>query len=254
MTMSKLGNLPSGNLCYIPKLALNYPCLSTVIWQVHVHLMMTPYWCYAWFLMLNLCPYFQTDYMVRRPQLSDQLILWKDTWTNLQAGLGWLVWEGSGIWWTFLFIFIRLRSHGFQLMLLLWQLKRELRKGCTFDGWFEGVISFPPTYKYEFDSEYYVSDESKSGRRTPAWYVVLLTFRSILVHSIVPEISTEHAISNKQTLSSMCAGVTAFSHTGRESGYFRTRGGSLHFLITALWLQSTWQRLKFPAVESCRGL
>ena len=113
MTMSKLGNLPSGNLCYIPKLALNYPCLSTVIWQVHVHLMMTPYWCYAWFLMLNLCPYFQTDYMFRRPQLSDQLILWKDTWTNLQTGLGWLVWEGSGIWWTcysFLFIYVHMVS------------------------------------------------------------------------------------------------------------------------------------------------
>uniref|UniRef100_A0A0E0HHB3 Inositol polyphosphate-related phosphatase domain-containing protein n=1 Tax=Oryza nivara TaxID=4536 RepID=A0A0E0HHB3_ORYNI len=33
------------------------------------------------------------------------------------------------------------------------QLKRELSKGHTFDGWIEGDISFPPTYKYEFDSE-----------------------------------------------------------------------------------------------------
>uniref|UniRef100_A0A0E0PQG2 Inositol polyphosphate-related phosphatase domain-containing protein n=1 Tax=Oryza rufipogon TaxID=4529 RepID=A0A0E0PQG2_ORYRU len=49
------------------------------------------------------------------------------------------------------------------------QLKRELSKGHTFDGWIEGDISFPPTYKYEFDSEKYVSDEPKSGRRTPAW-------------------------------------------------------------------------------------
>ncbi|XP_066366937.1 uncharacterized protein [Miscanthus floridulus] len=56
------------------------------------------------------------------------------------------------------------------------QLKRELRKGCTFDGWFEGVISFPPTYKYEFDSEYYASDESKSGRRTPAWCDRILSY------------------------------------------------------------------------------
>jgi hypothetical protein len=46
-----------------------------------------------------------------------------------------------------------------------------LSKGHTFDGWIEGDISFPPTYKYEFDSEKYVSDEPKSGRRTPAWYV-----------------------------------------------------------------------------------
>ncbi|XP_015693263.1 type I inositol polyphosphate 5-phosphatase 1-like isoform X1 [Oryza brachyantha] len=49
------------------------------------------------------------------------------------------------------------------------QLKRELSKGRTFDGWTEGVVSFPPTYKYEFNSENYVSDEPKSGRRTPAW-------------------------------------------------------------------------------------
>ncbi|RLN18033.1 type IV inositol polyphosphate 5-phosphatase 3-like [Panicum miliaceum] len=33
------------------------------------------------------------------------------------------------------------------------QLKRELRKGCTFDGWIEGAIRFAPTYKYEFNSE-----------------------------------------------------------------------------------------------------
>ncbi|TKW26180.1 hypothetical protein SEVIR_3G169700v4 [Setaria viridis] len=56
------------------------------------------------------------------------------------------------------------------------QLKRELRKGCTFDGWVEGAISFPPTYKYEFDSENYVSDESKSGRRTPAWCDRILSY------------------------------------------------------------------------------
>lgn len=60
--------------------------------------------------MLNLCPYFQADYMVRRPQLPDQLILWKGTWTNLQTGLGWIVREGSGIWWVCLFVYF---SHGF---------------------------------------------------------------------------------------------------------------------------------------------
>jgi type I inositol polyphosphate 5-phosphatase IP5P1/2 len=74
-------------------------------------------------------------------------------------------------------------------------MKRELRKGCTFDGWFEGVIRFPPTYKYEFDSGSYVNDESKSGRRTPAWYVVLLTFR--FIQSIILGISTEYTNNNK---------------------------------------------------------
>jgi type I inositol polyphosphate 5-phosphatase IP5P1/2 len=61
----------------------------------------------------------------------------------------------------------------FLLIVVLWQLRREFGEGCTFDGWFEGVISFPPTYKYEFGSENYVGDEPKSGRRTPAWYAVL---------------------------------------------------------------------------------
>ncbi|KAM0857667.1 hypothetical protein ACQ4PT_048325 [Festuca glaucescens] len=49
------------------------------------------------------------------------------------------------------------------------QLRSELMKGRTFDGWIEGVIRFPPTYKYEFNSEEYASDEPKSARRTPAW-------------------------------------------------------------------------------------
>ncbi|KAL6618878.1 hypothetical protein ACP70R_034017 [Stipagrostis hirtigluma subsp. patula] len=56
------------------------------------------------------------------------------------------------------------------------QLKRELSKGRTFDGWVEGVISFPPTYKYEFDSESYVTDETKSSRRTPAWCDRILSY------------------------------------------------------------------------------
>lgn len=53
--------------------------------------------------------------------------------------------------------------------LVVRQLKHELKKGRAFDGWTEGVISFPPTYKYEFNSEKYVGEDPKSGRRTPAW-------------------------------------------------------------------------------------
>ncbi|KXG22413.1 hypothetical protein SORBI_3009G211600 [Sorghum bicolor] len=56
------------------------------------------------------------------------------------------------------------------------QLKKELGKGCTFDGWVEGPIIFPPTYKYEFNSEKYVSDATKSGRRTPAWCDRILSY------------------------------------------------------------------------------
>uniref|UniRef100_A0ACD5T831 Uncharacterized protein n=1 Tax=Avena sativa TaxID=4498 RepID=A0ACD5T831_AVESA len=56
------------------------------------------------------------------------------------------------------------------------QLKSELMKGRTFDGWIEGAIGFPPTYKYEYDSEQYASDEPKSARRTPAWCDRILSY------------------------------------------------------------------------------
>jgi hypothetical protein len=49
------------------------------------------------------------------------------------------------------------------------QLVRELRKGRAFDGWSEGTLNFPPTYKYEFNSDKYVGEDPKVGRRTPSW-------------------------------------------------------------------------------------
>ncbi|KAF0916064.1 hypothetical protein E2562_000690 [Oryza meyeriana var. granulata] len=55
------------------------------------------------------------------------------------------------------------------------QLKSELKKGRAFDGWTEGVLEFAPTYKYELNSAKYISDDQRGGRRTPAWYVQLLT-------------------------------------------------------------------------------
>lgn len=52
-----------------------------------------------------------------------------------------------------------------------------MRKGRTFGGWSEGTLNFPPTYKYEFNSEKYYGEDPKIGRRTPAWctiYLILL--------------------------------------------------------------------------------
>ncbi|GAB4861086.1 Type I inositol 1,4,5-trisphosphate 5-phosphatase [Ancistrocladus abbreviatus] len=56
------------------------------------------------------------------------------------------------------------------------QLVQELKKGRTFDRWSEGTLNFPPTYKYEFDSEKYVGEDPKAGRRTPAWCDRILSF------------------------------------------------------------------------------
>lgn len=51
------------------------------------------------------------------------------------------------------------------------QLCKELRTGHVFDGWKEGLIQFPPTYKYEINSDRYVGENPKEGekKRSPAW-------------------------------------------------------------------------------------
>ncbi|XP_061343935.1 type I inositol polyphosphate 5-phosphatase 2-like [Gastrolobium bilobum] len=51
------------------------------------------------------------------------------------------------------------------------QLSKELRIGHVFDGWKEGLINFPPTYKYEINSDRYVGENPKEGekKRSPAW-------------------------------------------------------------------------------------
>lgn len=67
-------------------------------------------------------------------------------------------------------------KHNWDRLLDKDQLKQELMKGHTFDGWIEGEINFPPTYKYEFNSQKYASDEPKSARRTPAWCDRILSF------------------------------------------------------------------------------
>ncbi|KAI0493824.1 hypothetical protein KFK09_023949 [Dendrobium nobile] len=56
------------------------------------------------------------------------------------------------------------------------QLKKELKKGRAFDGWSEGIINFPPTYKYDLNSGKYIGVDPKVGRRTPAWCDRILSF------------------------------------------------------------------------------
>ncbi|KAA8543272.1 hypothetical protein F0562_021233 [Nyssa sinensis] len=51
------------------------------------------------------------------------------------------------------------------------QLRIEQRRGRVFEGWTEGKIYFPPTYKYSNNSDRYAGDDMhpKEKRRTPAW-------------------------------------------------------------------------------------
>ncbi|KAL5551215.1 hypothetical protein UlMin_001391 [Ulmus minor] len=51
------------------------------------------------------------------------------------------------------------------------QLSKELHNGHVFEGWKEGFIDFPPTYKHEINSDRYVGENPKEGekKRSPAW-------------------------------------------------------------------------------------
>jgi hypothetical protein len=56
-------------------------------------------------------------------------------------------------------------------LLKLKQLRMQQRYGRVFQGWKEGRIYFPPTYKYSFNSDRYAGEgrHPKEKRRTPAW-------------------------------------------------------------------------------------
>ncbi|KAJ0974096.1 hypothetical protein J5N97_016061 [Dioscorea zingiberensis] len=58
------------------------------------------------------------------------------------------------------------------------QLRIEQSYGRVFEGWREGKIYFPPTYKYSSNSDRYTGDEMhpKEKRRTPAWCDRILWF------------------------------------------------------------------------------
>ncbi|GKU86552.1 hypothetical protein SLEP1_g1064 [Rubroshorea leprosula] len=61
--------------------------------------------------------------------------------------------------------------HNWKALLENDQLRIEQRKGRVFEGWNEGKIYFPPTYKYSNNSDRYSGDDRypKEKRRTPAW-------------------------------------------------------------------------------------
>ncbi|KAK1406794.1 hypothetical protein QVD17_38402 [Tagetes erecta] len=52
----------------------------------------------------------------------------------------------------------------------------QLKIGGAFDGWTEGALNFPPTYKYEPNSDKYHGEDPKAGRRTPAWCDRILSY------------------------------------------------------------------------------
>ncbi|KAJ7518326.1 hypothetical protein O6H91_21G064300 [Diphasiastrum complanatum] len=65
----------------------------------------------------------------------------------------------------------QLAQKNWKMLLEIDQLKIEQGVGRVFEGWKEGPIQFPPTYKYKVNSEGYFGENSRPGgkSRTPAW-------------------------------------------------------------------------------------
>ncbi|KAK9266906.1 hypothetical protein L1049_027165 [Liquidambar formosana] len=79
------------------------------------------------------------------------------------VGVGLMGYMGNKIFW--------FGDLNYRLNMLDTELSKGLRSGHVFDGWKEGLINFPPTYKYEIDSDRYVGENLKEGetKRSPAW-------------------------------------------------------------------------------------
>ncbi|KAJ6695887.1 TYPE I INOSITOL POLYPHOSPHATE 5-PHOSPHATASE 2 [Salix koriyanagi] len=93
------------------------------------------------------------------------------------------------------------------------QLSRELRGGRVFEGWMEGAINFPPTYKYEINSDTYVGENPREGekKRSPAW-----CDRILWLGKGIKQLSykrSELRMSDHRPVSSMfLVGVEVFDH------------------------------------------
>ncbi|CAL0328549.1 unnamed protein product [Lupinus luteus] len=61
------------------------------------------------------------------------------------------------------------------------QLSRELKSGGVFGGWSEGTLNFPPTYKYEINSDKYHGEELLVKKRSPAWCDRILSYGKGLI-------------------------------------------------------------------------
>ncbi|XXG81229.1 hypothetical protein AAC387_Pa09g1918 [Persea americana] len=91
------------------------------------------------------------------------------------------------------------------------QLIRELKKGRAFDGWSEGTLNFPPTYKYEFNTDKYFGEDPKAGRRTPAWCDRILSRGKgmrLIKYKMVDQRFSDH----RPVSASFMAEVEVFSH------------------------------------------
>ncbi|XP_042495335.1 type IV inositol polyphosphate 5-phosphatase 3-like isoform X2 [Macadamia integrifolia] len=124
------------------------------------------------------------------------------------------------------------------------QLIRELRKGRAFDGWSEGTLNFPPTYKYEFNSEKYYGEDPKAGRRNPAWTDRILSFGNGM--KLLNYKRAEHTLSDHRPVTAIyMAEVEEFCHRKLQKALTFTDAELEDEVIADMELDVGMSRLRF---------
>ncbi|WVZ60842.1 hypothetical protein U9M48_010809 [Paspalum notatum var. saurae] len=112
--------------------------------------------------------------------------------------------------------------HNWKQLLEKDQLRIERRCGRVFQGWKEGRIYFPPTYKYSFNSDRYSGVRPKEKRRTPAWCDRILWYGTGLMQ--LSYVRGESRFSDHRPVYSIfMAEVEIVRHRRRNMGYFSSR-------------------------------
>ncbi|XP_062189529.1 type I inositol polyphosphate 5-phosphatase 4-like [Phragmites australis] len=114
--------------------------------------------------------------------------------------------------------------HNWKQLLEKDQLRMQQRYGRVFQGWKEGRIYFPPTYKYSFNSDRYAGEgmRPKEKRRTPAWCDRILWYGNGL--NQLSYVRGESRFSDHRPVYSIfLAEVEIVRQRRRNMGYFSSR-------------------------------
>ncbi|KAG2631974.1 hypothetical protein PVAP13_2NG053800 [Panicum virgatum] len=114
--------------------------------------------------------------------------------------------------------------HNWKQLLEKDQLRMQQRYGRVFQGWKEGRIYFPPTYKYSFNSDRYAGEgmHPKEKRRTPAWCDRILWYGNGL--NQLSYVRGESRFSDHRPVYSIFLAEVDIVHQRRRNmGYFSSR-------------------------------
>lgn len=112
---------------------------------------------------------------------------------------------------------------GPNILFLNKQLRIEQRCGRVFEGWTEGRIYFPPTYKYSNNSDRYAGDDTnpKEKRRTPAWSKLGLPFFSLRELEKILQLFTLTEEADEACLHCRCDRILWFGRGLQQLSYVR---------------------------------